>query len=68
MSYVAIFESTLEKLTDAEKENLQASLDSYYVEGYDKGLEDGREEGYSVGRDNGYIMGYDAGVDNANLQ
>lgn len=49
MAYVPVLESTLAKLTEEEKANLQESLDSYAKEGYDKGYDDGRYEGYEDG-------------------
>lgn len=63
MSYVKIFESTLEKLTDEEKDNLQMSLGSYHAEGYNKGYDDGLEYGYDFGRDEGMTAGYENGYD-----
>ena len=56
-------------LTDEEKANLQASLDSYFEEGakkgYDEGDEEGRESGYDTGYEVGYESGYDSGCEMA---
>lgn len=52
--YVAILDSTLEKLTEAELDNLQMSLDSYASVGFDKGYQEGFAEGETFGYDNGY--------------
>jgi flagellar biosynthesis/type III secretory pathway protein FliH len=49
VTYVKIFESTLAKLTPEEKANLQASLDSYFEEGAQKGYDEGLQEGYAQG-------------------